>query len=738
MGRFSDVPIPLIDQPFLDYFVPASLRGTGSYDELRARLFGLSLLALWVWAPVFVVVHLVFQHYLLAGISIGCTLAGVLMLGLVRWSGSLALAGNVLSALIWLDVTIFALMLGGLHSPALFWYTIVPLPAYIFGAGRAAKGWLIAAVVGPILFLALDQAHVPLHSSMSVSDGSLMWLLSVEGVVVLVPVLSSMHAGLQAWLTHEAKEREIEKRAVERELLHTQQQVLHRTQEGLRTLVERSPDGVVVYREGRILATNPAFRHMMGEDDEQAYLDAGVDELVSREARADVEDLMKHIADGAAVPYREVTLMGRDDATRVAEVTGLSGVFEGKPAEFLLLRDISARKRLQSREMQLDRMNAVGTLAAGVAHEINNPLAYVHSNTEFLLTQTKKYRHATSEVDAASMLSYGDVTEALEDIREGTSRIRGIVSDLSTFSKSDQNARRPIDVREVLESAMRMADNQLRHRARLATDLADVPAVEANEANLAQVFLNLLVNAAQSIPEGAAEDNEVAVALSHDTSTGRVAIEIRDTGVGIPEEVQARVFDPFFSTKGQDEGMGLGLSICRNIIRDHAGEISFASEPGRGTTFRVELPAVAKRAEVSQEFRSPFIAAGLSGRVLIIDDEPRVCRTLERMLRASYETTTVNSGREALDLLEHDRRFDVIVCDLLMPDVTGVDIYETMTARYPLLAERTVFITGGTFTETTSAFVRRTDRPVVLKPFDITDFREVIDSVGAHPPVVAR
>jgi PAS domain S-box-containing protein len=452
--------------------------------------------------------------------------------------------------------------------------------------------------------------------------------------------------------------------------------------------------------------------------------------LVAAEDRVDLREMLERIEHGEKTSYREFCLLHTQGSEHVAEVSGLNGAYEGEPAGFCVFRDVTERKRLQGKMMQIDRMNAVGTLAAGVAHEINNPLAYVHSNTEYLLTMTSKYRTAHTNEGALSVLSHDDLAEALEDIREGTQRIRSIVSDLSTFSKPDQQSTRPLDVGEVLRSALKMAENQLRHRARIIRDFSEVPAVTASEANLAQVFLNLLVNAAQAIPEGVADENEVAVTTSVDGAGSKVVVEISDTGPGVPEELRGRIFDPFFSTKGQDEGMGLGLFICRNIVRDHGGDISFESIPDVGTTFRVELPAVEARAEPSREFQSPVIKDGLIGRALIIDDEVGVCRTIERVLAGSYRTTSVNSGREALELLGRDQSFAVIICDLLMPDISGVEVNEHLSKHYPRLEERMVFITGGTFTERTNDLVASTSRPIMLKPFNIKEFREVVDSVA--------
>jgi CheY-like chemotaxis protein/two-component sensor histidine kinase len=370
-------------------------------------------------------------------------------------------------------------------------------------------------------------------------------------------------------------------------------------------------------------------------------------------------------------------------------------------------------------------MVAVGTLAAGVAHEINNPLAFVPANVEYLLAQTEKYS-ADADLSAA-MTSREEIIEVLEDIREGSLRIRNIVADLSTFSMSNANEQQPLDLVDVLESCIKMSENHIRHRARLVRDYEDVAAVRGVESHLAQVFLNLLINAAQSIPEGAVEDNEVRVAIRTADVGETIVVDITDTGSGISEESRPRIFDPFFSTKNQHEGMGLGLAICQNLVRDLGGHIYFESQVGRGTTFSVELLAVPQEAEDSNQFQKPALIRGQKGRALIIDDEVQVGRTIRRSLSDGYDSVVVTSGREALELLEEDSNFVVIICDLLMPDVTGVEVHAEISQRFPQLVGRMVFVTGGTFTEATRKFVESCEQPIVFKPFEIADFREVID-----------
>ncbi|WNG52197.1 HAMP domain-containing protein [Archangium minus] len=243
-------------------------------------------------------------------------------------------------------------------------------------------------------------------------------------------------------------------------------------------------------------------------------------------------------------------------------------------------------KQLQSTQAQLlfaDRLATIGQLAAGVGHEINNPLTFILSNLNYA-------QQVVSELDAAPTgVERRELLEALAEAREGAERVRLIVRDLKMLSHPDDRESGPVDLVKVVRSAAKMAAHEIRDRARLVQQVENVPPVHGNSARLCQVFLNLLINAAHAITPGQVERNEIQLVARMDDSQ-RVTVEVRDTGCGIPEDKLERVFEPFFTTKPVGEGSGLGLSVCRSIISAHGGKISVESEAGRGTTFRVSLP----------------------------------------------------------------------------------------------------------------------------------------------------
>jgi CheY-like chemotaxis protein/two-component sensor histidine kinase len=313
----------------------------------------------------------------------------------------------------------------------------------------------------------------------------------------------------------------------------------------------------------------------------------------------------------------------------------------------------------------------------------------------------------------------------LRDAHEAAERVRLIARDLKVFSRSeDADSRGPVDIHSVLESAIRMASNEVRHRARLTRDYAEVAAVNGNESRLGQVFLNLIVNAAQAIPEGNAGNNEIRITTRMEAS-GRVAIEFHDTGAGIPADVMSHVFDAFFTTKAAAIGTGLGLAICRRIVTDHGGEISVKSRVGSGTVFRIVLNAATQ--QVSAPAAPPRdIVTERAGRVLVIDDEQMLCSAIERILGADHHVTTVTSATDALSRLRGGEGFDLILCDLMMPEMTGMDLYDELKRSAPEQAEKFIFMSGGAFTDNARAFLARSGNEVIDKPFKGAGLRQVV------------
>jgi len=377
-------------------------------------------------------------------------------------------------------------------------------------------------------------------------------------------------------------------------------------------------------------------------------------------------------------------------------------------------------RETRGRLIKADKLAALGTLSAGVAHEINNPLSYVIANLDFVA------RWVAEQELRPDPAAVADAREALAEAQHGAERVRIIVRDLKALARGEEEQVAPVDVRTVVESSISIAMNEIKHRARLARDLREVRPVDANDVRLGQVFLNLLLNAAHAIPEGAIERNEIRV-TTRMVADGRVAVEIRDTGAGIAPEHMPKLFDPFFTTKPIGSGTGLGLWVCHGIVTSLGGEISVESEVGEGTVVHVLLPPSKGTApEAEPPARS---AQGPRGRILVVDDEAMVCRSINRLLGSHHEVVTTTRARDALRRLAGGERFDAILCDVMMPEMTGIELFEELGRRHRDLAERVVFITGGAFTPGAAEFLRRCPNARVDKPFDEVELRAAVDAV---------
>ncbi len=420
---------------------------------------------------------------------------------------------------------------------------------------------------------------------------------------------------------------------------------------------------------------------------------------------------------------REVVALRKDGSETFCEVTVVPlRDAEGRHiATIAVHRDIGERRAMQAQLLVASRLASVGTLAAGVAHEINNPLAFVNANVLYLADELERFRTALGPAT-------DEILQLVAETRQGVERIGLIVRDLKAFSRVDsEDVSAVVDVRKVLAFAEKMAGKEMRQRARVLRDIQQVPMVKANESRLGQVFLNLLLNAAQAIPDGAAAEHEIRIRTRTD-GLGRAVVEVSDTGRGIPEELRARVFDPFFTTKPVGEGTGLGLSICLGIVRSLGGEILLESEVGEGSTFRVALPPHQPE-RVTAVYPAAEAPPAQPVRLLVVDDEPYICTAIQRLLRREHRVTALTTVREALALLETGERFDVILSDLMMPEQNGEDFYKELHRVAPDQAKRMIFMTGGAFTPRSEEFLRSSPVPQVAKPISLEMLQGAIRQV---------
>ncbi|HTN51271.1 MAG TPA: ATP-binding protein, partial [Anaeromyxobacter sp.] len=395
--------------------------------------------------------------------------------------------------------------------------------------------------------------------------------------------------------------------------------------------------------------------------------------------------------------------------------------FDGGEYVIYTARDLTDRRRAEVAE----RLAALGTLAAGVAHEINNPLTFVTANLAWAREQLER-----APPDEPRTLAL----QALRDADEGSRRVARIVRDLGAVSRLPVGGRVPIDPRTEVGGALKLVQHQVRHRAGLVTRLEPVPPVRAAEFELGQVVVNLVVNAIHAIPEGEPERHEIRVA-TRTSPDGWAVVEVADTGHGIPEPLRGRIFEPFFTTKAVGEGTGLGLSVCHGLVTALGGRIEIESEPGRGSCFRVLLPPCLEAAPAAAP---PPPDAGRRARVLVIDDEPQIGVAVRRILD-DHEVTASADARAALRRLVGGERFDLILCDVMMPELSGVDLFEALAREAPDAAHRVVFITGGAFSERARRFLERSEAPRIDKPFASGELRALLaERLAQRAPAEAR
>lgn len=443
---------------------------------------------------------------------------------------------------------------------------------------------------------------------------------------------------------------------------------------------------------------------------ERELFDAARASAIANGASGSV-DLRFRRSDGRALVIR-TTLY------RVAEAD------EGVPLVEGIGQDVTDELETRKQLVHTDRLASLGALAAGVAHEINNPAAFILLGTQQLgrlLQQLPPDDNAGGP--RARMI------EVVGDLHDGVQRIAQIVGELRLFARIPESAvSTPVDVNRLITSALTLTQAVVKSRAKVELDLGELPPLPGDHARLGQVFVNLLVNAAQAIPAGAPERHTVRVETREES--GSVVVRVQDTGVGIAEEHLSRVFDPFFTTKGPGDGTGLGLTISMDLVRRAGGTIEVQSQPGVGTTFTITLPV--RRTVVSStppKRRRTEPPSG--GRVLVVEDEQALAIALSRGLSPRFHVDHVSDGIRAFERLTRDDApyYDAVLCDLRIPGMDGQTLYDATRTAKPQQATQFVFLTGGAITDEHVQFLRACGRPVLEKPFRMEELDEVLARV---------
>ena len=361
-------------------------------------------------------------------------------------------------------------------------------------------------------------------------------------------------------------------------------------------------------------------------------------------------------------------------------------------------------KRAQNELVHQERLTAVGQLAAGIAHEVNNPASYVISNLDEVGELCEQHMPARKQPQARQIVA---------DAQHGLQHIVDIMQELSAFSRSDRNEKKEVSISSLLQGVQRLLSNELRHRATLTIDEEPQLVVYGVRRRLTQVLLNLVINALHAMPqERDVKENQVFIRARH--SGNNVLVEVTDNGRGVPEELQAKILEPFFTTKTESGGTGLGLSIASEIIHQHDGTLAIESVPGEGTTFQILLP----QSQPLSDRPTKISTLGFRPRALLVDDEPRVLRAHQRQLREHFEIVPANGGPEALSRLRDDPDYDLVFCDLMMPKVNGLEVWKRISEEKPRYRKKFIFVSGGVSRSDLREALEASGRPVAEKPIN--------------------
>jgi PAS domain S-box-containing protein len=498
-------------------------------------------------------------------------------------------------------------------------------------------------------------------------------------------------------------------------------------------LAECSVDAIFItdFDSAKFVQVNAKACELFGYEREQLCGMTGR-QLHPPEDAAVVDEISRELTANGSVHCRAIRLRKRDGECFFGDLRSHVYRTEGRKLYVTLVRDISAHlsreadleeayralKETEAHLVRSSRLAAIGEIAAGIAHEVNNPAACTLTNLELLrddlqklLEEVQRPERTLSSLVAAMDLFCNEASESVRDSLEGIQRIAFIVKGLRGFARIDENDIELVDINEVVRTAGNLVRHQIRHAAQVEFDLGATDQLPASRGRLIQVVLNLLLNAAQSIEEGGGSTILVETSSTRDG----VLLRVQDDGPGIPAELARRVFDPFFTTKGADRGTGLGLPVCADIIHHHRGAFRLAQGRLSGACFEVMIPlstGLVPRppAPVSVPPSGPPL------RILVIDDEVTLIRAYRRLLGRQHDVVAAYGGEEALAILACDQSFDLILCDLMMPGTDGVGVYEELQRRHPELLERMVFSSGAPTSARAQTFLLHPEIVFLDKP----------------------
>ncbi|AUX26955.1 transcriptional regulator [Sorangium cellulosum] len=505
------------------------------------------------------------------------------------------------------------------------------------------------------------------------------------------------------------------------------QRSLFASEERYREIVELSSDVLAtIDQEGNLTRLNVRFEVLFGHS-RQAWIGRPITALA---VAADVPVLRALVmsASHSEAP-REATVRCQTRAGLTKVMTVRITRLYGEDASLAVMRDVTEEVARRAQILHSEKLASIGQVAASVAHELNNPMAWVMANLEQIRSGAHKLVAAARPVATGS---YEELLRAIDLIDKschealaGVERMRDIVTDLNLFSSSSERKPERVDLVDVIELALRMTGPQLSQLCRIERRYGEMPPLVGYPGKLSQVFVNLFINAAQAMPNRPRDENMVRVTTRFDAGVHHV--EVEDNARGMPPEVVERIFDPFFTTKEESARPGIGLWVSRNIVEEQRGTMTVSSQAGVGTTFTIRLTGL-DPADLPVPLPPPESPRPSSrGTILFVDDEPMLLNAFARAFEERHEVLVAKSGHEALELLRaRGGRIDAIVCDLLMPQMSGMALYDEIGEHFPQLLPKMAFMSGGAFTPSARAFVERVDNPKIAKPISLDDLERVI------------
>ena len=488
------------------------------------------------------------------------------------------------------------------------------------------------------------------------------------------------------------------------------EQALRESEERYRGLFDRSLDSVYLHDfEGNFADANEAALSLLGYGQEE-ILSLNFASLLSEDQLPKALQTLEELkATGSQKELNEFRLRRKDGGYAYVETKASVIYHDGKPYAVLGIgRDITARKRMEAERKELEqkaqlasRLASVGEMAAGIVHEINNPLTGVIGYAQLL---------AGKDIPE-------DIRKDIKAIDEGAQRVAGVVERLLAFARQQKPERDYVDINEIIATTIRLRVYEAQTNNIGVTTQFDalLPVTVADASQLQQVFLNLIINAETEMKLARGKGD---LSIKTEAVDSTIRISFKDDGPGIAPENLQRIFDPFFTTRQKGKGTGLGLSVCHGIMAEHGGAICVESEPGKGATFIVELPIVTqKNQERPDNSTAEEPQSVATARILVVDDEPVVVSFVSKLLsEQGYQVEAAANAEAALEKVKSES-YSLILLDIKMPCTSGIELYESIRNIDQSLARRVVFITGDAMGGDTMHFLSRTKAPCITKPF---------------------